>query len=256
MYICGCAGVLLVSGGFFHKSHLDARRTRARVDPSFCRGTGLRPLCHCAFATLFHPGWIRESFSPKTQPINMGALNATTDAYATPGRRDPGAAAWPPAGQQDRTPHFQHPKPVAGGLVVALVLLVLRSTLQIELQFDTSLQTALMLTFFASIGLSADLGSLKRGGKAVATFLLVVTGLLLVQNSLGVGLATPAGAGSHMGLLAGSITLRRPRHRGGLGVPSSPRNTAYNPPPSWRLPCATFGLVLGVSSAARWPAIW
>lgn len=84
---------------------------------------------------------------------------------------------------------FNIPKPVAGGLVVALVLLLLRSTLQMELQFDTSLQTPLMLAFFASIGLSADLASLKRGGKAVVTFLMVVTGLLLVQNSLGVGLA-------------------------------------------------------------------
>ena len=98
---------------------------------------------------------------------------------------------------------FNIPKPVAGGLVVALVLLVLRSTLQIELQFDTSLQTALMLTFFASIGLSADLGSLKRGGKAVATFLLVVTGLLLVQNSLGVGLATLLGLDAPLAPLSG-----------------------------------------------------
>ncbi|MGL5775391.1 MAG: sodium/glutamate symporter, partial [Aeromonas veronii] len=48
---------------------------------------------------------------------------------------------------------FNIPKPVAGGLVVALVLLLLRSTLQMELQFDTSLQTPLMLAFFASIGL-------------------------------------------------------------------------------------------------------
>ncbi|MGL5502110.1 MAG: sodium/glutamate symporter, partial [Aeromonas veronii] len=97
---------------------------------------------------------------------------------------------------------FNIPKPVAGGLVVALVLLLLRSTLQMELQFDTSLQTPLMLAFFASIGLSADLASLKRGGKAVVTFLMVVTGLLLVQNSLGVGLATLLGLDPHMGLLA------------------------------------------------------
>ncbi|MGL5290099.1 MAG: sodium/glutamate symporter, partial [Aeromonas sp.] len=58
---------------------------------------------------------------------------------------------------------FNIPKPVAGGLVIALILLLLRSTMQIELQFDTALQTPLMLAFFASIGLSADLASLKRG---------------------------------------------------------------------------------------------
>ena len=44
---------------------------------------------------------------------------------------------------------FNIPNPVAGGLVVALVLLLLRSTMQLELQFDTTLQTPLMLAFFA-----------------------------------------------------------------------------------------------------------
>ncbi len=140
---------------------------------------------------------------------------------------------------------FNIPKPVAGGLVVALVLLVLRSTLQIELQFDTSLQTALMLTFFASIGLSADLGSLKRGGKAVATFLLVVTGLLLVQNSLGVGLATLLGLDPHMGLLAGSITLSGGHGTGAAWGSIFTEKYGVQSAAELAIACATFGLVLG-----------
>lgn len=140
---------------------------------------------------------------------------------------------------------FNIPKPVAGGLVVALVLLLLRSTMQLELQFDTSLQTPLMLAFFASIGLSADLGSLKRGGKAVITFLLVVTGLLLVQNSLGVGLATLLGLDPHMGLLAGSITLSGGHGTGAAWGSIFTEKYGVQSAAELAIACATFGLVLG-----------
>lgn len=56
---------------------------------------------------------------------------------------------------------YNIPEPVAGGLLVALVLLALRS-FDIRVQFDTSMQTPLMLAFFATIGLSADFSSLKK----------------------------------------------------------------------------------------------
>lgn len=46
---------------------------------------------------------------------------------------------------------YNIPEPVAGGLVVALLLLALRS-FDVHVQFDTSLQTPLMLAFFATIG--------------------------------------------------------------------------------------------------------
>lgn len=56
---------------------------------------------------------------------------------------------------------YNIPEPVAGGLVVAFALLALRS-FDVQVQFDTSLQTPLMLAFFATIGLSADFASLKK----------------------------------------------------------------------------------------------
>jgi len=59
--------------------------------------------------------------------------------------------------------NFNIPEPVAGGLLVAMFLLMLR-TFDIEVRFDTSLQAPLMLAFFATIGLSADFASLRKGG--------------------------------------------------------------------------------------------
>ena len=99
------------------------------------------------------------------------------------------------------------PEPVAGGLLVALLMLVLRTGFDFKVQFDTSLSAPLMLTFFACIGLNADLASLRRGGKPLMVFLGVVLGFRVLQNVVGLLLATALGQSPFFGLLAGSIAL-------------------------------------------------
>lgn len=136
------------------------------------------------------------------------------------------------------------PEPVAGGLVVALVLLVLRG-LDIEVRFDTSLQTPLMLAFFATIGLSADFASLKKGGRVVGIFLLAVIGLLVVQNAMGIGLATALGLDPLMGLLTGSITLSGGHGTGAAWGATFSEKYGLASASELALASATFGLVLG-----------
>ena len=57
------------------------------------------------------------------------------------------------------------PEPVAGGLLVALALLVLKKSMGWEIDFDMGLKDPLMLAFFATIGLNANIASLRAGGK-------------------------------------------------------------------------------------------
>lgn len=139
---------------------------------------------------------------------------------------------------------YNIPEPVAGGLVVALALLALRS-FDVQVQFDTSLQTPLMLAFFATIGLSADFASLKKGGSVVAMFLLVVTGLLLVQNAMGIGLATALGLDPLLGLLAGSITLSGGHGTGAAWGATFTEKFGVASASELAMASATFGLVLG-----------
>lgn len=139
---------------------------------------------------------------------------------------------------------YNIPEPVTGGLVVALALLALRS-FDIQVQFDTSLQTPLMLAFFATIGLSADFASLKKGGRVVAVFLLVVTGLLLVQNAMGIGLATALGLDPLMGLLAGSISLSGGHGTGAAWGATFTEKFGLPSASELAMASATFGLVLG-----------
>jgi len=139
---------------------------------------------------------------------------------------------------------YNIPEPVAGGLVVALVLLALRS-FDIEVRFDTSLQTPLMLAFFATIGLSADFASLKKGGRVVGIFLLAVTGLLVVQNAMGIGLASLLGLDPLMGLLTGSVTLAGGHGTGAAWSATFSEKYGLASASELAMASATFGLVLG-----------
>lgn len=60
------------------------------------------------------------------------------------------------------------PEPVAG-LLVAVALLVLKKSVGWEVNFDMTLRDPLMLAFFATIGLNANLASLRKGDALLAS---------------------------------------------------------------------------------------
>lgn len=103
--------------------------------------------------------------------------------------------------------NFNIPEPVAGGLVAAVLCYALNVLLGYRLGFDVDLQTAFMLVFFSSIGLSANFTKLKQGGRALLLFLLVIAVYIGVQNGVGVALASLLGLDPLVGLIAGSMML-------------------------------------------------
>ncbi|WP_445495863.1 sodium/glutamate symporter [Photorhabdus sp. SF281] len=137
------------------------------------------------------------------------------------------------------------PEPVAGGLLVALILLVVKQTIGWEISFDLSLKDPLMLTFFATIGLNANLASLRAGGKVLLTFVFIVVGLLLVQNTVGIALAKLLGLDPLMGLLAGSVTLSGGHGTGAAWGKLFSERYGFENATEVAMACATFGLVLG-----------
>ena len=75
------------------------------------------------------------------------------------------------------------------------------------LAFDTTLQTPLQNTFFASVGFGASVLLLKRGGPLVLIMMIVASLAAALQNVLGAGVAYVLGEHPLMGVLAGSVTL-------------------------------------------------
>ena len=140
---------------------------------------------------------------------------------------------------------YSIPEPVVGGLLVAALLLLLRALTDIEVRFDASLQAPLMLAFFATIGLNADFASLKKGGRILGIFLLVVTALLVVQNAMGIALAKALGLDPLMGLLAGSVTLSGGHGTGAAWGAVFSEKYGVASASELAVASATFGLVLG-----------
>ncbi len=140
---------------------------------------------------------------------------------------------------------YSLPEPVVGGLVVALILFALHSFGGTSVRFDNSLSRPLMLAFFASIGLNADLASLRRGGRPLAIFLVVVAGLLILQNGVGISVAMLLGLDPLVGLLAGSITLSGGHGTGAAWGAVLAEQHGLKSATEIALACATFGLILG-----------
>jgi glutamate:Na+ symporter, ESS family len=98
------------------------------------------------------------------------------------------------------------PAAVMGGLLAATVLLIARDRI-VNLEFDSSAQPLFMVAFFTTIGMSASLSVLKKGGFQVAVFLLFSTLFCLLQNFLGIGISSLFGVNPLLGVIAGSVTL-------------------------------------------------
>jgi glutamate:Na+ symporter, ESS family len=102
---------------------------------------------------------------------------------------------------------FNIPAPIIGGLLFAVAALLVESAGGPRLALDTSPKAALLLLFFASIGLTADFSVLRRGSTHLLRFLVALFPFLLAQDVLGVTLASLLGLHPVLGLVAGSITL-------------------------------------------------
>jgi ESS family glutamate:Na+ symporter len=128
---------------------------------------------------------------------------------------------------------------------VALLVFALRRVLQIDVRFDTTLQAPLMLTFFATIGLNADLAGLKAGGRSLIVFLGAVVGLLVMQDALGIGLAWALGQERILGLLGASVTLSGGHGTGAAWAKVFSERHGLAAATEIAIACATFGLILG-----------
>jgi len=139
---------------------------------------------------------------------------------------------------------FNIPEPVVGGLVAAVMLTIAHAAFGFVISIYGSLQTAMMLMFFSSIGLGADFSKLKAGGKPLVVLTIVVGIFILVQNITGITVATLFGMNPLTGLVTGSITLT-----GGHGTAAGwgPRleEIGVTGATTLGIACATFGLVIG-----------
>lgn len=147
-----------------------------------------------------------------------------------------------------RTPvldRYNIPAPVVGGFLFAGAALALRLLNILSFQFDTTLQSPLMIAFFTTIGLGANLKLLKVGGPQVLLFWGLATLLVILQNGAGVLIANLLGVHPFLGLIAGSITMTGGHGTGAAFGKLMEEQYAFHGAVTLAMAAATFGLVSG-----------
>ncbi len=139
---------------------------------------------------------------------------------------------------------FCIPSPVSGGLVFSIITLLIYSLVDIELEFDTTLQNFFMLAFYTSVGFQSDPKVLRKGGRPLVIMLILLVFMMSLQNFVPVCIAKAFGVSPLLGMAAGSISMA-----GGHGTAGgfSPLlvDMGFKSALTASMACATFGLISG-----------
>jgi ESS family glutamate:Na+ symporter len=102
---------------------------------------------------------------------------------------------------------YSIPVPVVGGVLFALVLAAASVVADVEFRMDDSPRDPLLLAFFATLGLGADVRSLARGGWKLVILIGLFVALMILQGVIGLVMARALDLHPLVGLLGGSISL-------------------------------------------------
>jgi glutamate:Na+ symporter, ESS family len=102
---------------------------------------------------------------------------------------------------------YSIPVPVVGGVLFAVAAALAGIVANVQFGVDPSPKDPLLLAFFATLGLGADVRSLARGGKKLVVLLALFVLLMVMQDAIGIGLARALDLHPLVGLMAGSISL-------------------------------------------------
>ena len=139
---------------------------------------------------------------------------------------------------------FCIPAPVVGGLIFAIVNLIGYESGAFMFTLGMDFKDLFMIMFFTTIGFSASVEVLKKGGIGVVIFLIISAVLCIIQDAVGAGIASAMGQNPLLGLCAGSVSMT-----GGHGT-----SAAYGPvieqaglegATTLAIAAATFGLISG-----------
>ncbi|MCA0906229.1 sodium/glutamate symporter [Ruegeria marisrubri] len=139
---------------------------------------------------------------------------------------------------------FNIPEPVTGGLLASLVVLLLYLGANVELSFELQTRDALLVLFFAGIGLNARLSDLIAGGKPLLILLILTLVTIVAQNVIGAAGASLFGYPAQAGVLFGSAALIGGHGTAIAWAPEVASATGLDGATELGVAVATLGLVL------------
>ena len=140
---------------------------------------------------------------------------------------------------------FNIPEPVTGGFLASLIFTFVYVFADLSIQFELTMRDNLMLIFFSTIGLSSRFSTLKEGGVGLVVLLLIASGFLMVQNGIGVSIASLTGVNPLIGVVGGSISMSGGHGTAIAWAPVLQNQFGLANATEIGAACATFGLILG-----------
>ncbi|OZI13380.1 sodium/glutamate symporter [Bacillaceae bacterium SAS-127] len=139
---------------------------------------------------------------------------------------------------------FCLPAPVVGGLLFALIATILKATGIVEFTLDTSLQSLFMLAFFTTVGLGASFQLVKLGGKLLVIYWLACGFLALMQNLIGISVASLLNIDPLLGIMSGAVSMEG-GHGSATAFGTTLEEMGVDSALTIGLAAATLGLVAG-----------
>ncbi len=102
---------------------------------------------------------------------------------------------------------YNIPEPVTGGLLFAIAFWLVYLASGYKIGFELTGRDVLLVYFFTTIGINARVSDLVSGGRPLVVLLAATIAFMLLQNGIGVSVATLVGQPPAVGLIAGSISL-------------------------------------------------
>ena len=139
---------------------------------------------------------------------------------------------------------FCVPSPVSGGIVFSFITLVLYGCLDVEVSFDSTLGDVFMLAFFTSVGFQSDLKVIRQGGKLLAIMLVLLVGIIAMQNLMPQAVTRLMGVSPLIGMATGSMPMTGGHGTVG-GFASVLEGMGLHGADTIGMAAATFGLIAG-----------
>ncbi|MEM6903665.1 MAG: sodium/glutamate symporter [Pseudomonadota bacterium] len=138
--------------------------------------------------------------------------------------------------------NYNIPEPVSGGFAIAIVAWLL-FLLGIRVEFDMAVRDALLVIFFATIGLNARFADLLQGGRILVTLLALTIAYMVLQNAVALVGVTIFDLPRSVAVLIGSASLI-----GGHGTaiawgPTIQETTGFEAAAEIGVASATLGLI-------------
>lgn len=139
---------------------------------------------------------------------------------------------------------FCVPSPVSGGIIFSLLTLALYGWFDVAVSFDGTLKDTFMLAFFTSVGFQSNLKVLRQGGKLLLIMLVLLVGLIALQNLMPMGITRIMGVDPLIGMAAGSISMTGGHGTAG-GFAKVLEEMGLHGAATIGMAAATFGLIAG-----------